>query len=102
MTLKYLTGNISIMDEGLKIDKLDEKKIRRTKKTISWIFGFIGILIILSQAIPLLSSYIQGEFELFKQGLIKDPLPDSILKMNLHITILGRVTLRISLRMLET
>jgi hypothetical protein len=42
------------MDEDIRIKKVSEKKISETKKTISWILGVIGILIILSQAIPLL------------------------------------------------
>lgn len=52
------------------------EKIKRTKKTISLLLTFVGILIIASQAIPLTESYIQGEFQLLKQRLMKDPLPE--------------------------
>jgi len=65
------------MDEDIRIKKVSEKKISETKKTISWILGVIGILIILSQAIPLLVSYVQGQIQLSKQNSMKDPLPQS-------------------------
>ena len=77
MTCKYLTGNISIMDEDIKVKKISEKKVERTKKILSWTLAFVGLVIVLSQGVPLLSSYIQGEFQIFKQNLIKDPLPES-------------------------
>ena len=77
MTCKYLTGNISIMDEDIKVKKYSEKKITNTKKVLSWSLAFIGLVIVLSQGVPLLSSYLQGEFQIFKQNLIKDPLPES-------------------------
>lgn len=65
------------MDEERKIKSESEKKILNTKKTLSWIFGIVGLLIILSQSIPLLSSYVQGEMNILKQKLMKDPLPES-------------------------
>ncbi len=77
MTSKSLTDNISIMDEERKIKTESEKKISNTKKTLSWIFAVVGVMIILSQSIPLLSSYIQGEMNILKQKLMKDPLPES-------------------------
>lgn len=65
------------MDEERKIKSESEKKILNTKKTLSWILGVFGLLIILSQSIPLLSSYVQGEMNILKQKLMKDPLPES-------------------------
>ena len=65
------------MDEDIQIKKVSEKKISETKKTISWILAVIGIVIILSQAIPLLVSYAQGQIQLSKQNSMKDPLPES-------------------------
>ncbi|HBB64819.1 MAG: hypothetical protein UR34_C0012G0004 [candidate division WS6 bacterium GW2011_GWC1_33_20] len=65
------------MEENIKIDKQSERKIINTKRTLSWIFATVGIVVILSQAIPLTNSYIQGEFQILKQKLMKDPLPES-------------------------
>lgn len=53
------------------------EKVNKTKKRISIIFGVLGLLIILSQVIPLSRSYIQGEFEMLKVRLMKDPFPES-------------------------
>lgn len=53
-----------------------EKKIKRMKIFISIFLGVIGILIIISQAIPLTSSYIRGEIEILKQKLLKDPVTE--------------------------
>jgi len=77
MTSKSLTDNIFKMDENIKIKRESEKKISDTKKTLSWVFGILGLIIILSQSIPLLSSYVQGEVQILKQKLMKDPLPES-------------------------
>ncbi len=65
------------MDNDIKVEKQSEKKIQVTKKILSWTFATLGLVIVLSQGIPLLSSYLQGEFQIFKQNLIKDPLPES-------------------------
>lgn len=65
------------MDEERKLKSQTEKKISDTKKTLSWIFALVGVVIVLSQSIPLLSSYIQGEMNILKQKLMKDPLPES-------------------------
>lgn len=65
------------MDNDIQVKKQSEKKVAKTKKTLSWVFGVIGVVIILSQAIPLMSSYIQGEVQLLKQTLMKDPLPET-------------------------
>ncbi len=77
MTLKSLTDNIFKMENEMQIKKQSEKKISNIKKSLSWIFAIVGIVIILSQSIPLLSSYVQGEIQILKQKLIKDPLPES-------------------------
>ncbi len=77
MTLESLIGNISKMEKDIHVKKQSEKKISDTKKTLSWIFGIVGIVIILSQTVPLLYSYIRGEMALFQQGQMKDPLPES-------------------------
>lgn len=77
MTLKSLTDNIFKMDKDIQVRKQSEKKIANTKKTLSWIFGIVGLVIIVSQSAPLLSSYVQGEIQILKQKLMKDPLPES-------------------------
>lgn len=77
MTSKSLTGNIFNMENDIRIKRENERKISNTKRTLSWVFAFVGLLIILSQSIPLLSSYIQGEVNILKQKLMKDPLPES-------------------------
>jgi LPXTG-site transpeptidase (sortase) family protein len=63
--------------DDIKVSVQEEKKIRRTKTILSWIFAVIGIVIILSQAFPLTESYIQGKFEDLKAHLMKDPFPQS-------------------------
>ncbi len=65
------------MNEEISVRKISEKKVSQMTKNISWIFGIIGITILLSQGIPLLSSYIQGRIQLSKQELMKDPTPDT-------------------------
>lgn len=50
-------------------------KVKNTKKNISIVLAMLGVLIVLSQVIPLSRSYIQGEFEMLKVRLMKDPLP---------------------------
>lgn len=55
----------------------EEKKIKRTKIVISVTLSIIGILIVLSQAIPIAKSYIDGEIELAKVRFMKNPVPDS-------------------------
>ena len=65
------------MENDLSVKKVSEKKIARTKKIIAGSLGFLGILLILSQAVPLFRSYVAGKIELAKQSLMKDPLPES-------------------------
>ncbi len=77
MTLKSLTDNIFKMENDIQVKKQSEKKISNIKKSLSWIFAIVGIVIILSQSVPLLSSYVQGEIQILKQKLMKDPLPES-------------------------
>lgn len=56
------------------------KKIQRTKVVVSITFSVIGIIIILSQAIPLTNSYIDGWIEQARVKLMKNPVPDSYRK----------------------
>lgn len=65
------------MDEEVSVKKISEKKVSQMTKNISWLFGIIGIVILLSQGVPLLSSYIQGRIQLSKQKQMKDPIPDT-------------------------
>ena len=65
------------MDEDLKIKKISEKRVSQMTKNISWIFGIIGFVILLSQAIPLLNSYVLGKIQMEKEELMKDPIPQS-------------------------
>ena len=53
------------------------KKVKRTKIFISLTLSVIGILVILSQAIPLTKSYIDGVIEQARVKLMKNPVPDS-------------------------
>jgi len=78
VTSKSGNDNIfNIMDEGITIKKISEKKVSQMTKNISWIFGIVGVVILLSQGVPLLSSYIQGRIQLSKQEQMKDPIPDT-------------------------
>lgn len=80
MTLKSLTANIFVMN-NLHSKKQVETKIASTKKTVSWSLGIIGAIIILSQGIPLLISYVKGEFHQYVQNSIHNPFPDSYKQM---------------------
>jgi sortase A len=59
------------------INKEETKKVKRTKIIISVTLLVIGVLIILSQAIPLTNSYIDGWIEQTRVKLMKNPVPDS-------------------------
>ena len=61
----------------MKISVHDERKIKRVKKILAWTLAIFGILVIASQVFPLSKSYLQGEFEVFKQRIMKDPFPES-------------------------
>lgn len=65
------------MPHELEVKKFSEKKIGRTKKFLAAFLGIIGILLILTQTVPLFNSYVRGKFELLKTTLMKDPLPES-------------------------
>lgn len=59
------------------IPEEQSKKVKRTKVAISVLLSAIGVLIILSQAIPLTNSYIDGWIEQARVKLMKNPVPDS-------------------------
>jgi sortase A len=65
------------MSNEWNIPEEQTKKVKRTKITISVSLSVIGILIILSQAVPLTKSYIDGVIEQAKVKLMKNPVPDS-------------------------
>lgn len=65
------------MQENIPVRKYSKEKVSKIKKVISIFLATIGGVILLSQGLPLISSYIQGEYQIFKQNLIKDPLPES-------------------------
>ena len=62
------------------IPEEQSKKVRRTKIVISVGLSVLGILIILSQAIPLTNSYIDGLIAQARVTLMKNPVPDSYRK----------------------
>jgi sortase A len=59
------------------IPEEQSKKVRKTKVVISAGLAIIGILIILSQAIPLTKSYLDGVIEQARVKLMKNPVPNS-------------------------
>ncbi len=59
------------------ISQEETKKVKRTKIIISITLSVVGVLIILSQAIPLTNSYIDGLIEQAKVRLMKNPVPNS-------------------------
>jgi sortase A len=65
------------MNNEWNIPEEQTKKVRKTKILISISLSVIGILIILSQAIPLTNSYIDGVIEQARVKLMKNPVPDS-------------------------
>lgn len=65
------------MDNNMEITVQQEAKVKRVKKTLAWLITFIGIFVVFTQVFPLSKSYLQGEFEILKQKLMKDPFPES-------------------------
>ena len=65
------------MGEDIPVKKYSAEKVSKIKKTISIFLATVGGVILLSQGLPLISSYVQGRYQIFKQNLIKDPLPES-------------------------
>lgn len=71
---------MNIMSKEWNIPEEQSKKVRKTKVVISITLSVIGVLIILSQAIPLTKSYIDGWIEQTRVKLMKNPVPDSYRK----------------------
>ena len=69
-----------IMSKEWNIPEEQSKKVKKTKVIISITLSVIGVLIILSQAIPLTKSYIDGWIEQTRVKLMKNPVPDSYRK----------------------
>jgi LPXTG-site transpeptidase (sortase) family protein len=65
------------MSKEWNIPEEQSKKVKKTKVVISVTLSVIGVLIILSQAIPLTKSYIDGWIEQTRVKLMKNPVPDS-------------------------
>ncbi len=65
------------MEEDIKVTIQDEKKIKKIKSLLSWLFAVIGLIIVLSQIFPLSRSYVLGKYEELKVQLMKDPFPQS-------------------------
>lgn len=65
------------MSNEWNIPEEQTKKVKRTKIVISVSLSIVGILIILSQAIPLTKSYLDGVIEQARVKLMKNPVPDS-------------------------
>lgn len=65
------------MENSWEINTENSNKIKKTQKYLSISFGVIGILVILSQVIPLTKSYIEGKIAETKEELIADPVPES-------------------------
>jgi sortase A len=65
------------MDNKWNIPEEQSKKVKKTKIILSVTLSIIGLLIILSQAVPLTSSYINGLIEQARVKLMKNPVPDA-------------------------
>jgi len=65
------------MNKDWNIPEEQSKKIKKTKIIISVTLTVIGVLIILSQAIPITKSYIDGAIEQARVTLMKNPVPNS-------------------------
>jgi LPXTG-site transpeptidase (sortase) family protein len=65
------------MSNEWNIKEEESKKVRKTKIIVSISLSIIGLLIILSQAIPLTKSYLDGLVEQARVELMKNPVPDS-------------------------
>jgi len=65
------------MKSNPSVKKISERKVARTKKILAGLLGITGVLLILSQTVPLFRSYLAGRIELLKESIMKDPLPES-------------------------
>jgi LPXTG-site transpeptidase (sortase) family protein len=65
------------MQDKWNIPEEESKKVKTTKIILSVTLSLIGILIILSQAVPLTNSYINGLIEQAKVKVMKNPVPDA-------------------------
>jgi LPXTG-site transpeptidase (sortase) family protein len=68
------------MSNQWNIPEEESQKVKRTKIVISATLLGLGVLIILSQAIPLTKSYIDGWIEQARVEIMKNPVPDSYRK----------------------
>ena len=65
------------MNNEWNIPEEQTKKVKRIKILITIYLSIIGVLIKISQAIPLTKSYIDGVIEQTRVKLMKNPVPDS-------------------------
>ncbi len=57
--------------------KLNKKKAEKIRNVFAGIFAIIGVLILLSQVSPVLSSYISGVIYEYRAGILAKPIPDA-------------------------
>lgn len=66
-----------MMKNSWNINTQSKKKIKKTQQYISITFASIGILVILSQVVPLTKSYIEGKIEERREDILAQPVPES-------------------------
>lgn len=65
------------MSKEWNIPEEQSKKIKKTKIVMSAVLSAIGVLIILSQAVPITNSYIDGWIGQARVRLMKNPVPEA-------------------------
>jgi len=65
------------MDNSWSVKTENENKAKKIKIWISGTFAFLGLIIILSQAVPLFKSYVDGWIEQLRADILMAPVPDS-------------------------
>ncbi|MCK9368762.1 sortase [Candidatus Dojkabacteria bacterium] len=68
------------MDKGWNVSKQEEKgsnEVKRTRKIIAFTIGACGLLLLLSQLIPVISSFTSQKIDEFRATLLASPIPDS-------------------------
>ena len=68
------------MDKGWNISKQEEKvsgEVKRTRKIIAFSIGICGLVLLLSQLIPVINSFTSQKLDELKATLLASPIPDS-------------------------
>lgn len=64
-------------DEQWKTGEDDKQSVKKVRIVLASVFSVMGLIILVSQLVPLSKSYIDGKWEELKTSLMTSPVPDS-------------------------